>query len=90
MPARNLKIVLYPPVSGEAGRREVELPFEPGETLAVALRRLAAREHAEGGKLAEEDLDRVFLAVAGGRLLKADSPMAEGDLILLVPLMAGG
>ncbi len=90
MEARPLRIVLYPPFSRGAGKREVALPFEPGETLSGMLHRLEAGEQALGGKMVPEDLGRVFLAVAGGRLLRADSLLGEGDQVLLVPPMAGG
>ncbi len=90
MPEQALRFVLYPPFSREAGRREVAVSCGPGQTLAGALRELADAEPALGGRLAPEGLDRVFLAVAGGRLLRADSPLTAGEPVLLVPPMSGG
>lgn len=88
--AREVRVVLYPPFSREAGRREVTLAFEPGMTVGGALRRLAAAVPQLAGELAPEEFDRTHLAVSGGRLLRPDAPLAAGDELLLVPPMAGG
>lgn len=90
MGGRMLKIVLHSPFSQVAGLREVHLPRRPGMTVGQALLELVDRipglmEHLPPGKI-----DQTFLVIVGGRLAKADSLLADGDEILLVPPIAGG
>ena len=86
-----LKIVLHAPFSQLAGGREVDLPCgQTGMTVQQALTDLAARFPGLQEQVVPGKMNQTFVVMAGGRIARADSPLADGEEVLLLPPIAGG
>ncbi len=90
-----MSIVRIPPVLRQAvgGEREVDVP---GGTVAEVLDNLYAAHPAVKAQLQSEDGElhrfvNVYLNDEDVRMLSwLDTPVADGDRILILPAMAGG
>ena len=86
-----LKIVLHAPFSQLAGGRKFDLPCgQTGMTVQQALADLAARVPGLREQLVPGKMNQTFIVMAGGRIARAESPLADGEQVLLLPPIAGG
>jgi molybdopterin converting factor small subunit len=83
-------IVLHSPFSQLAGQREIGLRCPPATSVGEALVELARRLPGLREQVAPGKINQGFIVMAGGRLARADSPLADGDEVLVLPPIAGG
>jgi molybdopterin converting factor small subunit len=88
-----LRVVAYPPYRGGLGAETLNLEMPAGATLRDVLRELARRSRefdAFAGAKKDEWLWGQLLVHVKGEMVRLDDRLNDGDLLELLPPIAGG
>jgi molybdopterin converting factor small subunit len=88
-----VEVVAYPPYRAGLGAGKLRLEMPEGATLRDVLRELARRSQqfdAFAGARKDEWLWGQLLVHVRGEMVRLDDPLHEGDLLELLPPIAGG
>ena len=89
----NLRVVAYPPYRAGLGAGTLSLEMPDGATLRDVLRELARRSRefdAFAGAKKDEWLWGQLLVHVKGEMVRLEDRLNEGDLLELLPPIAGG
>jgi molybdopterin converting factor small subunit len=89
----NLRVVAYPPYRAGLGAGTLSLEMPDGATLRDVLRELARRSRefdALAGAKKDEWLWGQLLVHVKGEMVRLEDRLNEGDLLELLPPIAGG
>jgi molybdopterin converting factor small subunit len=89
----HLEVVAYPPYRAGLGAGTLLLEMPEGATLREVLRELAGRSnefHAFAGAKKDEWLWGQLLVHVKGEMVRLDDRLHDGDLLELLPPIAGG